>query len=984
MPRSRFSSQRTATGVTSSQQPEGDLASYKVVHESDQDPNAEPSLLEDRRRRLKEWEAAYLQKKVDVGKKFLEDNIDIEEGDGLAAAGGSEVDATSMAPPAGSAVDPLDSFMSTLAHDSAMGPNISTGKGETSSHSSSKGMSSTTKGGKGKGKGKGGGVSMRERYHSEDEELLEIIGEESSEEEDMVAVLAKKLNKRELKKVDHSQMDYPPRQKNFYALPPEQVAWTPAQIAECRLQLENIVVKGSSDCPPPTEDWSACGLPANVVHFLREERGYQRLTPIQAQALPALMRGLNVIGIAPTGCGKTLAFLLPMMRHLLHAEPPSHAGGPLEAGPLALVLCPTRELCVQLYWEAKKLFSLVSMRGNVPIGVCVAFGGAGFREQVAALKNLPAVVVATPGRWLDLLTTNKGKLTHVSNVSFLVLDEADRMFDMGFEPQVTKIVGNIRPDKQLALFSATFPPALESLAKQILQLGQADPAEKSKPKQTKQTKQKQTVTIMLKGRSTVPSSVEQVIEVLREEEKFPRLISVIRKYIDATQILIFVATQSDCDVLFKELMANGLPSVTLHGGKEQSDRADALHDFKLGKFPLMIATSLASRGLDVSSLKLVINYDCPNHLEDYVHRCGRTGRAGNAGLALTFVTEDDAACVPHILRALEDSKAPIPAPLTALHGRYETFRKEQKSQKRKFMEGFSNTRGYAFSVDEEASRRIRKKVELLEYGVEHQEEEGINISKEAKLLETVQKKHGKLLSKELLSADAKAAITSASMEQSRNSEVFEQLSTQGPSNDTMDGRNKSNRHGENDTSNENEKDKALITRQQMAAIEAARAVASAITSEKGLAPQQSSTQAMRSALAITGGTDAAERVRKAQQLAAQFARGNAALSGLVDDPENAEASSANGGASLEIEINDYPQAARWKVTQKGGLDTIMEYTNCAVTSRGVFVAPGKNPPTGERKLHFVIEGPNQRSVDICAREIKKILEEVTLKQQLQG
>ena len=209
---------------------------------------------------------------------------------------------------------------------------------------------------------------------------------------------------------------------------------------------------------------------------------------------------------------------------------------------------------------------------------------------------------------------------------------------------------------------------------------------------------------------------------------------------------------------------------------------------------------------------------------------------------------------------------------------------------------------------------------------------GTQDTNEAKLLETVQKKHGKLLSKELLSADAKAAITSASMEQSRNSEVFEQLSTQGPSNDTMDGRNKSNRHGENDTSNENEKDKALITRQQMAAIEAARAVASAITSEKGLAPQQSSTQAMRSALAITG-TDAAERVRKAQQLAAQFARGNAALSGLVDDPENAEASSANGGASLEIEINDYPQAARWKVTQKGGLDTIMKYTNKSISTK---------------------------------------------------
>ena len=239
------------------------------------------------------------------------------------------------------------------------------------------------------------------------------------------------------------------------------------------------------------------------------------------------------------------------------------------------------------------------------------------------MKKTVEFVVATPGRMIDLLSANSGRVTNMQRVTYLVLDEADRMFDLGFEPQVMKILGLIRPDRQTVLFSATFPKPMESLARKMLR---HEPME-----------------VIVGGRSVVAPEIRQVVEVRDESTKFHRLLVILGQLYHNDQdarTLIFVERQDAADGLMHELMKRGYPAMSLHGGKDQADRDTTISDFKAGIVPILTATSVAARGLDVKQLKLVVNYDVPNHLEDYVHRAGRTGRAGNEGTCVTFITPD--------------------------------------------------------------------------------------------------------------------------------------------------------------------------------------------------------------------------------------------------------------------------------------------------------------------------------------------------------
>lgn len=282
-----------------------------------------------------------------------------------------------------------------------------------------------------------------------------------------------------------------------------------------------------------------------------------------------------------------------------------------------------------------------------PQAVC-AYGGSPIKDQIAELKKGAEIIVCTPGRMIDLLTANSGRVTNLKRVTYVVLDEADRMFDMGFEPQVMKIINNTRPDRQTVLFSATFPKQMDSLARKILR----------KP-----------LEITVGGRSVVAAEIEQIVEVRVEDTKFNRLLEILGQMYNEDpecRTLIFVDRQEAADNLLRELMRKGYLCMSLHGGKDQVDRDQTIADFKSGVVPIVIATSVAARGLDVKQLRLVINHDAPNHMEDYVHRAGRTGRAGNKGTCVTFITPEQDRYSVDIHRALKASNAQIPQELEDL------------------------------------------------------------------------------------------------------------------------------------------------------------------------------------------------------------------------------------------------------------------------------------------------------------------------------
>lgn len=484
----------------------------------------------------------------------------------------------------------------------------------------------------------------------EEKEVKNVAEQKLQEAEALLATAASRSRKKDLPPPDHSKINYEPFRKAFYSAPVEVMEMDEEETELLRLEMDGIKVRGQ-EVPRPVKNWGAFGLPAACLDMI-QRKGWTAATSIQAQAIPCIMSGRDVIGIAKTGSGKTIAYLLPLFRHVKDQRP--SAGN---EGPIAMVMGPTRELAMQIYTEIKSFAKVLNFR----VACCV--GGASISEDISEMKKGADVVICTPGRMIDLLTANNGRVTNVRRVTYLVLDEADRMFDMGFEPQVMKIVTNIRPDAQKVLFSATFPKTMESLARRILQ---------------------RPLEITVGGRSVVGPEIDQRVEIRDADTKFTRLLELLGEYHQANKgeedefrTLIFVERQEAADDLFRELLTRGYVCASLHGGKEQVDRDEAIKNFKTGDVPTIVATSVAARGLDVKELKLVIvscghfllvsvevttdtfyqNYDAPNHMEDYVHRAGRTGRAGNTGTCITFLTPEQEKLSVDIVRALEASKA---------------------------------------------------------------------------------------------------------------------------------------------------------------------------------------------------------------------------------------------------------------------------------------------------------------------------------------
>ncbi|KAI4306291.1 hypothetical protein L6164_029579 [Bauhinia variegata] len=408
----------------------------------------------------------------------------------------------------------------------------------------------------------------------------------------------------------------------------------PEQIEEIRLRL-NLDVTVALDslpapAPAPIESFTDMCLHASIMKDIAYHE-YTRPTSIQAQAMPIALSGRDLLGCAETGSGKTAAFTIPMIQHCL-AQPPIRRGD----GPLALVLAPTRELAQQIEKEVKAFSrSLDSLK------TAIVVGGTNIGEQRSELRAGVDIVVATPGRFIDHLQQGN---TSLSRISFVVLDEADRMLDMGFEPQIREVMRNLPEKHQTLLFSATMPVEIEALAKEYL----------TSPVQVKVGKV-----------SSPTANVSQTLVKVSENEKIDRLLGLLVE--EASQAekcghpfpltIVFVERKTRCDEVTEALVAQGLSAVSLHGGRSQSEREAALHHFRNGSTCILVATDVASRGLDVTGVSHVINLDLPKTMEDYVHRIGRTGRAGSTGQATSFYTDRDMFLVANIKKAIADAES---------------------------------------------------------------------------------------------------------------------------------------------------------------------------------------------------------------------------------------------------------------------------------------------------------------------------------------
>ncbi|XP_013095513.1 uncharacterized protein LOC106078932 isoform X3 [Biomphalaria glabrata] len=397
-------------------------------------------------------------------------------------------------------------------------------------------------------------------------------------------------------------------------------------------EANQITVHGKS-IPKPIFTFEEGNFPDYVMNQIRKNC-FHSPTSIQSQGWPIALSGLNMVGIAQTGSGKTLAFMLPAIVHI-NNQPYLERGD----GPICLVLVPTRELAQQVQQVAHEFGQTSQIRN-----ACV-YGGAPKRPQIKDLEDGAEICIATPGRLIDLLESNK---TNLRRTTYLVLDEADRMLDMGFEPQIRKILEQVRPDRQTLMWSATWPKEVRKLAEDFLQ---------------------DYVQINIGAlQLTANHNILQIIDVCMEFEKEDKLVKLLTEIMQEkdNKTLIFVETKRKADDISKRMRRDGWPVICIHGDKSQQERDWALNEFRSGKTPILLATDVASRGLDVEDIKFVINFDYPNCSEDYVHRIGRTARSTNTGTAYTLFTPANVKQAPDLISVLREAKQVISPKLLQL------------------------------------------------------------------------------------------------------------------------------------------------------------------------------------------------------------------------------------------------------------------------------------------------------------------------------
>jgi ATP-dependent RNA helicase DDX46/PRP5 len=709
----------------------------------------------------------------------------------------------------------------------------------------------------------------------------------SVEAEDILAMSAAKKKKKEVPVINHDKVEYEPFRKSFYTEPSEVSQMTPEEVADLRHEMDGIKVK-PDDVPRPVTKWAQMGLLQATMDVFTRVR-YERPTSIQAQAIPIAESGRDLIGVAKTGSGKTLAFGIPMIRHVLDQRPLKPSDGPI-----GLILAPTRELSLQIVNELKPFLSASG------ISIKCAYGGQPISDQIAMIKRGGIhILCATPGRLIDLLQSNSGRVLSFRRITYVVLDEADRMFDMGFEPQVMKILANVRPDRQTILFSATFPKNMAALARKALN----KPAE-----------------VIIGGRSKVAPEITQIISLVPPsyEKKIAKLLLHLGQLFsedENAQVLIFTERQETAEDLLSKLFKSKYYSVnTIHGAKDQTDRNEAINDFKQGVLSVLIATSVAARGLDVPGLAMVFNFDCPTHLEDYVHRCGRTGRAGNKGTAITILENPgQERFAVHIVKALKESDTEVPEDLQKMA---DTFYEKAKAGTEKFYGGFGGK-----GLDKlDAARALEKKREKRAHNL-----------------------------------------------------------------------------GEDDESEE-EAELPALKKPEVAGPGTAKAPAAAEPDD-----QPSWMKLLNSKIVVSkterpdAGAPGKPMTAKERALAAaNKVDGRLSKKGMIHAGQPIDNKGPDAGLyHSTIEINDFPQKARWAVTNRTNVAKILENTGVSITTKGTFYNAGKEPggkyiespckqdandaaETDLPKLYILVEGDTENVVTQAMMELTRLLREGTI------
>ncbi|XP_059609645.1 uncharacterized protein LOC132257002 [Phlebotomus argentipes] len=425
----------------------------------------------------------------------------------------------------------------------------------------------------------------------------------------------------------------PPFPKDFYVPHARVQSRTEAEIAAYRRTME-ITVAGNR-VPHPNQTFDEGNFPEYVLREIANQ-GFAAPTAIQAQGWPIALSGRDMVGIAQTGSGKTLAYMLPAIVHIGH-QPRLVRG----EGPIVLVLAPTRELAQQI----QTVVADFGVHSEPHIRNTCIFGGSPKGPQARDLERGVEVVIATPGRLIDFLERG---VTNMRRCTYLVLDEADRMLDMGFEPQIRKIIEQIRPDRQVLMWSATWPKEVQTLAEDFL---------------------RDYIHINIGSLNLAANhNIRQIVDICQDTEKESRLSGLLKDIASDrnNKIIVFVETKKKVDDIVRAIVKEGYAATAIHGDKSQPERDFVLQEFRTGKCTILVATDVAARGLDVEDVKYVVNYDYPNSSEDYIHRIGRTGRCDQSGTAYTFFTPANARQARELIAVLEEAQQNPPQPLVEM------------------------------------------------------------------------------------------------------------------------------------------------------------------------------------------------------------------------------------------------------------------------------------------------------------------------------
>lgn len=434
-----------------------------------------------------------------------------------------------------------------------------------------------------------------------------------------------------------------PINKNFYVEHPEVASMTPAEVADFRKEAQMAIA--GNGVPKPIPSFKLAGFPEPIERKLVAS-GFTSPTPIQAQGWSMALSGQNMVGIAQTGSGKTLSFVLPALVHI-KGQAPLNRGD----GPIALVLAPTRELAVQIQEVARTFGNTVRVNST-----CL-YGGAPKSTQIRNLRAGCEIVVATPGRLLDLMNEN---IVTLQRCSFLVLDEADRMLDMGFEPQIRQILSQIRTDRQVLMWSATWPKNVMKLAHDMLG--------------------RDFIQVKV-GASELNANknIKQIVVMCNESEKKEKLNKVLQDIWDnipeptdgskkqMVRTIVFCNKKSTVDFIERSLKQDYWPIVSIHGDKAQGERDWAIRQLKCGQAAILVATDVAARGLDVKDVMVVINFDLPMDMENYIHRIGRTARGSSTeGTSYAFFASGDASNAEDLIKIISNAGQTVPAELEGM------------------------------------------------------------------------------------------------------------------------------------------------------------------------------------------------------------------------------------------------------------------------------------------------------------------------------